>query len=313
MATSTRLSITVALVLLAVSGAFASDRVPTLARTIEPRTGSVDQIDLHVSYEVDWRSAVLRVRISTPIDAGRVGPAGSSPALIARLQAAIERHSAREISAVLLDLPFDSDETVRRLVDEDNALIRAVDDVARNARVVNRRASPALSHAIVDFELDLYRDIGAALNDRATSARLPTVLGWTPTTEYTGILIYAADRLPWYGTTETRLAVPALFPAFHYLSADDGLLLPLFDASHVSADARRTHGIVHFDSVVDSREVRDRVGARPLLIAATAVFGRSPADIVIDQRDAQAILASAHNRELVREGRVVVVLSSLAD
>ena len=65
---------------------------------------------------------------------------------------------------------------------------------------------------------------------------------------------------------------------------------------------------MHYDRSVDSIALLARVGAQPLRIAAVGFYGRSPTDIVIEEHDALRILASAHNRELLRTGRIAVVM-----
>jgi hypothetical protein len=52
----------------------------------------------------------------------------------------------------------------------------------------------------------------------------------------------------------------------------------------------------------------DRVGDDPLLVMATAIFGTDRTDLVISRDDATAILGLSANRDLLREGKVTIVL-----
>jgi hypothetical protein len=51
------------------------------------------------------------------------------------------------------------------------------------------------------------------------------------------------------------------------------------------------------------------VGNNPLKIIARGSFGVRPTDPVIDKDDALLILSSETNRQLLREGRVIIVLN----
>jgi hypothetical protein len=51
-----------------------------------------------------------------------------------------------------------------------------------------------------------------------------------------------------------------------------------------------------------------RIGDNPLRIVARGLFGAVPTDPIIDRDDALLILSSEHNRQLLREGRIVIVL-----
>ena len=54
-------------------------------------------------------------------------------------------------------------------------------------------------------------------------------------------------------------------------------------------------------------EAGARVGADPMRVMALELFGDSRTDYVISREDALRILSSPGNRELLRQGRVVVV------
>ena len=51
----------------------------------------------------------------------------------------------------------------------------------------------------------------------------------------------------------------------------------------------------------------DRIGSNPLRILARGVFGRNDTDLLIPTESAHRLLATADNRRLLREGRILVV------
>jgi hypothetical protein len=51
-----------------------------------------------------------------------------------------------------------------------------------------------------------------------------------------------------------------------------------------------------------------RVGGDPMRVMATQLFGDARTDYVISREDALRILSSSGNRELLRQGKIVVIL-----
>jgi hypothetical protein len=56
------------------------------------------------------------------------------------------------------------------------------------------------------------------------------------------------------------------------------------------------------------RAFRDRVGELPLLTKARGVFGRNATDLLLSAEVARQLLSRQHNRELLREGKILIIL-----
>jgi hypothetical protein len=82
-----------------------------------------------------------------------------------------------------------------------------------------------------------------------------------------------------------------------------GLVL---DRSMVLPEALAKGGVLGYASAIGV-EAGSRVGADPLRVMALQLFGDGRTDYVISRDDALRILSSPGNRELLRQGRVVVV------
>lgn len=67
-------------------------------------------------------------------------------------------------------------------------------------------------------------------------------------------------------------------------------------------------GVVAYTESTNEYEWIDRVGNDPLRILARGVFGVLPTDLIISQADADRLLAHPDNRELLREGRILVIV-----
>ena len=257
-----------------------------------------------VSVDVDWATHELRVTVERAVSA--IGAQG--PAAISETQRSIRRDAPELIVDALADLPFDSYHTVESLVTEQEALIGGLERAARSARAVEATSSPDLQSARVTFVVDLYADLASRLVDRDRAARIDPILGWVATTEYTGIIVYAADDLPVFGTGTIARLEPALFPGIYYLRTPQELLYRLVESEHIEPDVLATRGPAAYTDDVQATGLADRIGSNPLRILAIGSFGRRPSDIVISEQDATKILGSSHNASLLAQGRVVIVV-----
>jgi hypothetical protein len=101
-----------------------------------------------------------------------------------------------------------------------------------------------------------------------------------------------------------------VLPDLYYLSEDETQALPLFTSDNLPFATMTGPGLVHYADETDSLSVIDRVGRTPLTIVARGIFGRYPSDLLMSPEDALAILSSESNIELLRQGRVAVILGS---
>ena len=259
-----------------------------------------------ISTEVDWDARLVVVTVERPISAVTT----PGPAAVSRTQRSIRDDAASILLPILADIQFDSRRTVGGVVSETEELIAALERAAQRARPVDASAREDLSAASVTFAVDLYRDLGAQFVTHSRAVPLERRLGWVAHTDYTGIIIHAADALPLFGTDEIVRPEAALFSGIYYLEDDTGLLYRLAEREHYAPEQLETQGAIAYTSDIQATGFSSRIGARPLRILALAAFGERPTDIVISERDALQIMASEANRGLLRSGRVVVVLES---
>jgi hypothetical protein len=137
-------------------------------------------------------------------------------------------------------------------------------------------------------------------NRAAGSLRAP--LEWSPSRSYTGIVIYAEGELPVHGERLAARLRPCLFPRVF----DEGMEL-LAGRTLVDPEALRSGGVLGYARALDGPAAA-RVGDSPLRITARAVFGSGRTDLVVSREDALRILSRPENRELVRLGRILVIL-----
>ncbi len=123
------------------------------------------------------------------------------------------------------------------------------------------------------------------------------------TRSYSGIIIDCRGRLPVHGEYTTSEAYPCFFPKVW----DEEMNL-VFEKNMVEPGVAAGVGVVHYESTDDFSKLESKVGFDPLYIKASRVYGRNRCDPVIRTGDAWKITALEENRNLMREGRVVLLL-----
>ena len=264
--------------------------------------------DQVVSHEVDWQRGTVSIEIRRPI----LADAANKPSAISRVQSEIERDAVGIIAEHLLSLTLDSYYTIDEYLSSDESRIQEVLRAASQARPVDAKSSPDLQSALVLFELDLHGDLLAQFIEHTLPESIPQQLGWVPLKEYTGIVIYAAEPLPIHGTDRVELIHPALLPELYYFGDSQREIFLLADAKRMVPEYLTNWGVVRYVASVDERDLYPRVGEAPLRIMAYGGFGRYPTDIVLARSDAEQILSSEANRQLLSQGRIAVALSPSA-
>lgn len=120
---------------------------------------------------------------------------------------------------------------------------------------------------------------------------------------YSGIIIDCRGKLPVHGEYIESEVYPCFFPKVW----DEDMNL-VFEKNMVSPEKAKDGGIVYYHYSDDFSKFEDRIGVDPLYIKAFRVYGRNRSDPLIRKNDAWKITALQENKNLIREGKVVVLL-----
>lgn len=250
-------------------------------------------------YKVDarlaWDRRALLIRVTFNLAAAGLRlPEG-------RLEA--ERQIERDLPGLAKDAVFslqvDSYRTVSDTVMDGSLDPEELIALAKEARQIGSSFSRDMKELVASFEFPLDA-IGALYVRHNQASPAPAALEWTPSRPHTGIVIVAQGVFPVHGEGVSDHLQPCLFPRVF----DSGMRL-LLDREAVDPDVLRARGEVGYASTVAYDE---RVGDDPLLVMASQIFGTDRTDLVIPREDALAILDLPANRELLREGRVTIVI-----
>ncbi|MBQ7158466.1 MAG: OmpA family protein [Treponema sp.] len=120
---------------------------------------------------------------------------------------------------------------------------------------------------------------------------------------YSGIIIDARGSLPVQGEFIKDDVYPCFFPQIW----DEKMNL-IYERNMGDPDLERAQQMVLYHWSDNENLYQDRVGLDPMHIHARKVYGRFRTDPVISRKDALKILAVPENLELLRQGKVVILL-----
>lgn len=120
---------------------------------------------------------------------------------------------------------------------------------------------------------------------------------------FSGIIIDATGEMSVHGEYVSSAVYPCFFPV---IRSEDMEIV--YEKNMTEREGARERGIVHYDWLSSSAETISRVGKDPLYIRATGVYGRNRTDPIISREDALKILSVKENVELLRSGKVALLL-----
>lgn len=253
---------------------------------------------------LEWDKMEISAQVSLNLkSAGLRFPAGRTEGeeLIAAEYLALMR-------PLILSIPLDSSDTVAdHLADGDFSLFKT-ETYALSARTTPPAMSADLENMRAAYTIRL-EGLSAEFNKNRRPAAGRRVLAVPPAAAYTGIIIIAGGELPLHGTGRKARVLPCLFPKIW-----DSSMNVIYDRTMQAVPESLTVHYAGEDSIFQktpsglSPELRALAGDRPLRILARGVYGIRPTDPIIDEEDALTIISSEENRNLLREGKVVIVL-----
>ncbi len=129
-------------------------------------------------------------------------------------------------------------------------------------------------------------------------------LGFEPTRDFTGYVIYAKGRMMSHGKHGSYVVNPAIFIKIF----DEDMNVVLEKEMCYSSYLKRWGMVAYTDS--DNEDpYKERIGDFPLRIKAYGIFGKNSTDIVIPNEVARKILVSSKNIEKMREGRILLIIN----
>ncbi|MFP4374013.1 MAG: hypothetical protein ACLFPO_06770 [Spirochaetaceae bacterium] len=269
---------------------------------LSPATGFAQRADEErtITSRVDWLSQTLHIEVHSPLPSGARSHPAASHAAEQRVRAELSRILQEEAGGIRVD-------SLHTLDEHYGERPRLAVDVARlSERLVPtlNRHTPDLRALQLGYSLELYPTLAELFVEHERPAELRRVVPWRPSMEFTGLVVYARGQLPVYGEDRSARVRPALFPDIYSHEASRVVL----ETDRVQPQVIRTRGPVAYATSASDPIVEERAGTRPMRTVALGVFGRYATDPIISAADAEVFFAEPANREIIHEGRVVIVI-----
>jgi hypothetical protein len=129
------------------------------------------------------------------------------------------------------------------------------------------------------------------------------VLGFVSVKEFTGIVIYAKGEYPLHGKNRNGSVKPSLFPKIF-----DEEMNEVFQKQNCDPESLKRWGMAQYTDSLNLERFSQRIGRFPLHIMARGIYGINNTDLIIPTDDAQKILALEENRNLLVQGRVLILV-----
>jgi len=262
------------------------------------------EIKTEIKGSVDWETMRLNAEISFDLaSAGLRLPAGRTQA-----ESLLKANYLNLIRPFLIELQVDSSSTVKDLIERGEFTMTQADSIALGANKVPSFMQPDM-RKISESHTIMLSDFSSILIRHNRPAPIIRTLTPVSSAAYTGIIIIAAEEQPIYAMKGSALPVPCLFPKIW-----DSEMNLIYERNTLETN---NITMAHYSPIKNifqnnpsglSPELRQIVGTKPMRIFARGVFGVKPTDLIIDQSDALTIISSRENRELLAQGKVVIIL-----
>jgi hypothetical protein len=266
---------------------------------------NADFDELARSHRVLWNEGALLLEVRQSVD-----PATPlAPATRFQVESRIEEALPYLFMEAVQDMPVDSHDRVGDRLAASDALFR---ELAERAAAGARRESAAFArdlHAVlVVYRFPLYGENGLASSfvHHERPFPIPRILGFAPARPFTGLVVLAQGELPSHGKDRSERVRAAILPRLF-----DEDMNPVLAPEMCDPQALRKWGVAGYAYSGEDAALqgfRDRIGELPLLTKARGVFGRNATDLLLSTEVARQLLSRQHNRELLRDGRILIIL-----
>ncbi len=251
---------------------------------------------------INWRTG----RVLLNITAGLPTSAQALPAGRYHTEQRINRKLPIYTREALTGIAINSWHTIGSYMEEkDPGIFRPLEGLHQNLEKRHVTAARDLREITLRYALDIYPHVIDLFIKHETPLPPPSLLEYEPTKEYSGIIIYAKGELPVHGTNKTARLKPCLFPRIY----NEEMTL-LLDEQRVPPEVLRRWGMAAYTTDTEEDLFRNRIGdpgKEPLRIMARALFGKNHTNLIIPNGAARKILALSANRDLLRQGRILII------
>ena len=247
---------------------------------------------------IDWTAYKFVSDVN--LDTRRAGitiPSGRKAA-----NATIDRELPILIKDPLLSLFVNSEHTLGDIIIDDMITLEQLTEIIEDGKKTPAVFTDGSLNLKTTHSINL-TEISSLLVKHQTPYKNPKPVEQIASRAYSGIIIDARGKLPVQGEFVRDNVNPCFFPQIW----DDGMNL-IYERNMGNPDLERAQGLVHYDWSDNEERYEHRIGQDPMHIRARKVYGFNRTDPVISRDDALKILTVPENLQLLREGKIVILL-----
>ncbi len=252
------------------------------------------------SSKVDWSKSTLTSDITLDtFKAGIPMPSGKAVSMNR-----IQMELPVLVKDPLLSLYADDTRTLGDLVLEGNLTLDALTRIIDESKKTPPYFMNATNSLKTTDTINLHK-IGALLVKHRTPYVQDKPIERISSRAYTGIVIDARGVIPVQGEHVKSEVYPCLFPKIWNENMD-----LIYERNMVLPEIAKEKGIVDYLPGQGSNKKTERAGSDPLWITARKVYGVNRCDPVISKEDYLRITTVPANLELLKQGKIVILLDS---
>lgn len=259
---------------------------------------SKDEAIMSSVSSIDWTTKKFKSQVTLDTKKARiVMPSGKVSGINK-----IETNLPVLIKDPLLSLYVDDNKTLNEIVLEETLTLEEMTHIIEKSKKVpayfDKGSNILKTESIIDIG-----DISRLLVKHNTPYTQTKPIDTIATRSYSGIIIDARGLLPVHGEFISSQASPAIFPKIWNEKMD-----LMYERNMVYPSIVTEKGMVKYGDSQDPADYIEYVGKDPLWITAKKVYGVNRVDPIISYEDYLRITTNDANLNLLREGKVVIIL-----
>lgn len=248
--------------------------------------------------KIDWTSKELTSTISIDMDkSGLQLPSGKSTAA-----GLIKIKMPALLKDPILSLYVDSTNYVDNLIENGTITLEQITKIIEESKLTPEVFSSDENTLNSISNIDI-----TSINKQLVKHKYPyqteEPIETISTRPYSGIIIDARGKIPVHGEYISSEVFPCFFPQIW----DENMNL-IYEKNMVLKETAETKCIVSYNYSDDFSLYENIIGVDPLYIKAYKVYGRNRTDPIIRQRDALKIIGCKENKDLLKNGKVIILL-----
>lgn len=263
-------------------------------------TGAWAEPELHTEKRIDWSKGELGISFTIYISGESDNPLNYRNTAESRIQ----QYLPIALQEALAPLYADSFYTLADIMATDSTFISRIEDIAESAVFESSHLSADLTKYEGKYTFSLYPDILSIFNLHEVPLGIQPRLSWVPSADYTGLVIYMKGEYPVHGENTTAELQPCFFPRIFDSEMNLIVSMEMMDPLFL-----KQWGVCGYTDSFKESPYLKRIGPAPLHASGTGIFGKNRTDIILTDSTADQLLYSEHNRELLKEGRILIIIN----